>query len=126
MQTVESDELFGYLDQIVNVTKAGKINWVQANPTTYMWNFSTPQAGRVIIQKISAAETFKNPNGTPGIRPVVRFLLQAIDKTGGVKLALNGAENVAINQRLQSVFETIEATIAQRGIDFLKSIIPPT
>lgn len=128
METPELKELFSYLDEITTKTRGGTIEWVQANPTTYMWNVARPpHPARVTIQRIDAREQFRNPNGTITLRIVPRYVFQTIDlSSGGVKLSLNGTENSEVNEKLKGLYEAIQSTIARSGIDFLKSIIPPT
>jgi hypothetical protein len=132
-----SQEVNKYMDDLIQVTRDGTFQWKSANPTTFIWEQidTAGNGARIILQKIDQALAqparvirpgVVNPPPTP---PTIRsvFNLQGFEMKPGNqafnRVALSGATDAALNQKLQELFDTITAGIAQQGLDFLKNFI---
>jgi hypothetical protein len=110
MQQPELNQLLSYLDGIIAATNNGKMIWSRANQTTYVWNVIGRGNARLVIQKIS---------------PSPIFTMVAFNELNKAEFQANGGENSPINQKLGLIFVGIEQYQDKKGLDFLKTIIPP-
>jgi hypothetical protein len=130
-----SQEVQKYMNDLIQVTRDGTFQWKPANPTTFIWEQldSGGSGARIILQKIDQVIGTPNRVVRPGVitpPPVIRsmFNLQGFEMKAGNqavnRVNLSGATDSAINQKLQELFDTITAGIAQQGLDFLRNFIP--
>ena len=117
MPTNEPQDLSS-IDNIIDATKNGTIDWITANPTTYVW---TPTSrSKVIVQRVQKTE-WSTEQGRPGVRTIKRYVFRAIEDTIQ-KLLLNGADDEQINKKLETLYNAIAGSVTRKGLDFLKSI----
>ena len=126
--TPNPNELFVYIDRLIAATKSGHVDWAKANPTTYIWTSSGTVPARLMIQRVdrSPADRMKAQALNPTLRlPVRYYVFQAVELPNAVKLSINGSEDQEPNAKLEELYETITSGFARKGLDFLKSILPP-
>jgi hypothetical protein len=121
-----------YIDGLIAATRSGAMDWIRINPTTFIWDTATPTPARLSLQLVESRGG-KVMRGGQVIRTTVRhFMFQAFDLTmmqtapERQRLAVNGADEPEANEKLQMLYDAISAGISQKGLEFLKSILPPT
>lgn len=108
------------LDKIIEDTKKDTIDWIRENPTTYVW---TPTARvKVIVQRVQKT-LWWDQQGRPGVRTIKQYVFQVVEDSVQ-KLLLNGADEKQVNEKLETLYNTITDSITRKGLDFLKSIPP--
>lgn len=120
MKTEQRGQMTSYIDQILDSTKLNKINWSNANPTTYVWD-NTKNSGRLIVQQLGATPFF-NADKKIGLRK--NYLMQILDENGVQQLEIQGQFDQEFNAKLQALFEEIEYIKTQKALNFLGSILP--
>lgn len=123
MERNELNELSSYLTEIATATKNGKITWEQVNPTTFSWITSPPNSARVTIQQVSTRTLGRNETGRTALINKHHYVFQAYGE-GLVRLNYDGSSNSSLNQLLADIHEAARMSIARRGLDFLKRILP--
>src|SRR5579862_6452357 len=63
---IDSGGLQGYVSDLAVATKAGKVNWKEVNPTTFVWETGPPRNARVSIQRVDRTVQVSVPT-PPGI-----------------------------------------------------------
>ena len=54
------------------------------------------------------------------------YVFQAMDtRQGQARFSITGAEDEAVNQKLEKLYDTISGGISRKALDFLKSLLPP-
>ena len=127
MASFDKDKVKMNIDELIQATKSGAINWVLLNPTTYLWETSAPKSARVTVQAATRPIPVRTPAGA-GIRQVKHYILQVLESTPPVqktRLLLNGAEDDEINEQIGELYTVIEIKLSEESLGFLKSIIPP-
>lgn len=127
MPSFEKTEMMTYLDQLIEAARNGSMNWVEVNPTTYSWDTSNPVPARLTLQLIVQQAQTRQANGQVVSRNVKRYFFHALEMQPlGPKLrvAVNGADDTDLNDQLERLYEAVQATVSQEGINFLKSILP--
>lgn len=125
MPLTEINELVESIDRIAAFTRDGKIEWSKLNPSTVVWNFTTPLPGRIIIQQIMNNERQILPTGGQIMRGVVRYLFQVYDVRNAMKISVNSADDPQLEVKLKALYNAASTGISRGGLDFLKSILPP-
>jgi len=118
----DNEELTKYIEQIISATEQGSMDWEKANPTTYVW--ITPDAklqGRIVLQRID-----KNELTREGMRRNKYFVLEAFDEYQKLQISISGYLIKPINQTLGRLFDTVASANLNKGLSFLKTIVPPT
>ena len=128
MSQAEIDALLAYVDDLLKATSEGKIEWTSINPTTFMWNRSTPPLARLELQRvIQIDQVTKVVNGanvpTPERRNMQILTVYDLSRNG-MNVTINGAQDPRINEKLGSIFDSISGGIEGKKMDFLKSTLP--
>ncbi len=128
MSQTEIDALLAYVDDLLKATLEGKIEWTSINPTTFMWNRSTPPLARLELQRvIQIDQVTKVVNGanvpTPERRNMQILTVYDLSRSG-MNVTINGAQDPRINEKLGSIFDSISGGIEGKKMDFLKSTLP--
>jgi len=120
----EINELSAELDAIKVSTEAGTLEWVKANPATFVWARPLPPA-RMTLQRIETPPTaVVMLRGQPTVvHRGKRFVLQAYD-AANLRLSIDGGESEELNQKMEQLFDVIMSVQSRKGIEFLKSILP--
>jgi len=119
MANETTSEVLKYLDEMVQATRAGKMIWRRENPTTFVW--ATANRGKIVLQRTVA--NVPTQMGRPPQR-VSRYVLLAMDLSDVEQLQLQSTQGPDIDAKLRNLYVEIESSIARRGLDFLKSILP--
>lgn len=128
MSETEIDGLVAYVDDLLKATLEGKIEWTSVNPTTFMWNRTTPPLARLEVQRvIQIDQVMKVVNGvnvpTPERRNMQILTVYDLSRNG-MNVTINGAQDPRINEKLGSIFDSISGGIIGKKMDFLKSTLP--
>jgi hypothetical protein len=126
MPSPESDELSKYLDQLIEATRDGSMKWVEANPTTLVWDTRSPTPARLALQRFDQ-QLPVNLEGRTALKKVTRHVLQVLDTSSHTptqRMMLSGTEDEELNDKLKSLFEAAKSAMVRQSFDFLKSIIP--
>ena len=60
------------------------------------------------------------------MKSVDRFILQAIDRrTNAEMISINSAEDHALHKKLEDLFSIVSIGASKKGLEFLKSALPP-
>jgi hypothetical protein len=128
MSETEIDTLVAYVDNLLKATSEGKIEWTSVNPTTFMWNRTTPPLARLELQRvIQIDQVMKVINGvnvpTPERQNMQILTVNDLSRNG-MTVTINGAQDPRINEKLGSIFDSISGGIEGKKLDFLKSTLP--
>ena len=131
MPSNENPGLSNYADELMEATKAGKIEWKTVNPTTFVWETASPGA-RVSLQRVERVVpvTTLGPNGRPSITPRrdVFFLFQVFDltriPTNAPIVTADSSADAQLNQKFTALFDLIKSGISEKILEFLQSILP--
>ncbi len=107
----QTGELITYLTSLLESTQNGTINWGKASPNTFVWNTSSPKAAKVGLQKV-------------GRQGSVSYTFTVIE--GNTQRLLVEGEPPEVNLLLGKLYEAVETSITRKGLDFLKSLLPPS
>lgn len=122
MEHGQREKMLSYLDQLMIATKSTDINWVQANPSTFVWD-NKEKRGRLVLQQVTQTPKLSKDGKLLFINT---YVLQVLDSSGNQKLVLKGSSDDDINARLSSLFEQISNLKTQTAIDFLAAMLPET
>lgn len=121
MPSPEMTEFLSYLDQLMTATAAGKIEWGRLNPTTFTWATLT---ARVNLQRVDQVTQKVEPGKPPVLVRTTNYVFQALE--GALqKLTVSGTEDSLVNQKLGDLYAAITGGYSRRGLDFLRSLLPP-
>jgi len=128
MPETEIDALVAYVDDLLKATLEGRIEWTSVNPTTFMWNRTTPPLARLELQRvIQIDQVMKVVNGvnvpTPERKNMQILTVYDLSRNG-MNVTINGAQDPRINEKLGSIFDSISGGILGKKLDFLKSTLP--
>lgn len=125
MENTEQQELLDYISKILDMTKAGKIEWARANPTTYIWTKTVGTVpSRIVLQKVQRQEPFKPDPTHISVRVIPGFIFQVLDlRSNAQMITINSTEEAIYNASLSQLFDYISQNISRRGIDFLKNLL---
>jgi hypothetical protein len=128
MSETEIDALVAYVDDLLKATSEGKIEWTSVNPTTFMWNRTTPPLARLELQRvIQIDQVTKVVNGvnvpTPERRNIQILTVNDLSRNG-MSVTINGAQDPRINEKLGSIYDSISGGIEGKKLNFLKSTLP--
>jgi hypothetical protein len=128
MSETETDALVAYADELLKATSESKIEWTSINPTTFMWNRTTPPLARLELQRvIQIDQVVKVVNGANVTTPERRnmHILTVYDLSrNGMNVTISGAQDPRINEKLGSIFDSISGGIEGKKLNFLKSTLP--
>jgi hypothetical protein len=119
------NELTLYLRQLLEDTRAGKIEWSQVNPTTFVWKKELDSGvAQAIIQRVERTERQPpSPMGRVVIKTVRRYVFQVVDKTGAQKVSLDSTIDRIYEPILAEILQVIEQKIAKNGVDYFKRML---
>lgn len=126
MTTTPSEaQLLEYLDEVIGANSAGRIEWIQANPTTYIWDI--PRRARITLQQTTAVRGEPVP-GRPGVQKPVQvttYVFQVQDQTNNtVRMQTQADQSSPLGKKLALLYDNITAKLTQKNLDFLKSLVP--
>ncbi len=128
MSETEIDALVAYVDDLLKATSDGKIEWTSVNPTTFMWNRTTPPLARLELQRVIQIEqVMKVVNGVNVPTPERQnmHILTVYDLSrNGMNVTIKGAQDTRINEKLGSIYDSISGGIEGKKLNFLKSTLP--
>ena len=121
-------EILSYIDEIIEATNKDTIEWKRANPTTYIWSVIEPggsvhPTAKVIVQRVRKT-SFIDELGRPKVTAVEHYIFQALDASAVTKLSITGDDSRQINAKLGILYNAIADSMARKGLDFLKTILP--
>ena len=116
-------EIRKYLEEVIAATNAGKMDWAQANPTTFFWT-STPPRGRLVIQRVEKTVPRRLADGRMIATKVVHYVFQALDQNGTAQFSASGEDIDDLNPLLENLYGVAETSMSRKGREFLKSILP--
>lgn len=126
MPNDDTSDLFTYIKEIIDSTRAGNIVWERANPTTFVWRPSDLEKGRVVLQRIDKQEIIRSVSGRPQVRINKLYVLQILQGLSGtVAMSVGGESDDNINKELAGLYGEVGASISKRGLELLKSLLPP-
>jgi hypothetical protein len=124
MPSREIQDFVEYIQQVMMRTRTGKMKWLEANSTTFTWE-APEKSAKLNLQQILPSQSDLSV-AMYGLDRTQRYLLQAIHSpTNEVKVTIDGSLDPKLNEELGHLFELISDSIRQKGLDFLKSILPP-
>lgn len=119
-----------WIEEVLHKTNSRTLIWRSINPTTYVWEVTSPKFGRIILQRIERIENIyrPQPSGPPRQSPVKKtnYILQVFDNPQGQNPVLNisGFEDADANSMLDTLFTTVNNIEMEENLKFLRSILP--
>jgi len=126
----EPDSLLSYIDELAEATSMGKIEWRNANPTTFLWDAEPRLHSRLSLQRVERmVQVFmQNEEGKKVLRNQKRqsYMLQAVGLEGSTNpvVTIDGSSDAEINEKLESLFELIKTRSSEKSLAFLRSLLP--
>lgn len=112
MQTEQRIEFIKYVDSIIEATQNGTMIWEVINPSTFVWKKTPSLHTRIILQRLSASPK--------------AYTFQGIDSNNTAQINESSVVPADVGVALDSLFLAIRKKLDQKGLDFLKSVLPPT
>jgi hypothetical protein len=113
MQPEQAAEFLKYIGNIIGATQNGSMNWEAVNPTTFVWKKGAGLHTRIVLQRTSNTGS-------------IVYTFQGIDSSNSVQINQSAVHTSELGAMLSSLFVEIRKSLDQKGLDFLKSIVPPT
>lgn len=134
MSNPESDELHKIIDGIISATRKGDFQWRSVNPSTYVWDGFSRQgaAARLTLQRISSKVDMDFGGLKLGNVVNHHYILQVseiptqglVQGTAENKLTVSGQGEKLLNAKLEELYMLILSGVNEKGIQFLKDIMP--
>jgi len=107
----ETQEALQRLQELISASEQGRIPWVQANPSVFLWD--VPNRARTTLQQLAPPP--QSPN----------YILQVVNPQNGMQmLLLKGLDDPNLNTALHKLFSVINSGMNRTGLNFLSSLIP--
>lgn len=119
MEQNQLTEILAYLDQLLQGVKTGKLEWTEGNSATYVWE-RKEKGGRIVLQRIQAYTTV---NDLGKLTMGNMYSMKVLTLDGKPQFALSGATQKDINAKMHDLFQAIETSNMQKGINFLSSLL---
>jgi len=120
-----NEEFLKYLSQLIEATQSGKMRWAKENPTTFTWTTNSPRPAKIILQKIDRQNRVRDSIGRLLVNTTSSFVFQVIEPNTNIqKLYSDDPNDAELQKNLEVLYRSIQNSIAQAGLDFLKSILP--
>ena len=126
MPSPESGEFRTYLDELIEATRAGSVEWKPVNPTTYVWEAPGATGARLSIQRIDRTQPVTE-DGHIKLRRVSSYLFQAFEMLGPAvkqRLSIESDEEPDLNPKFETLYEIAKTGLSRKGLDFLRKILP--
>lgn len=122
----EHIELQNYLERIQLLTEQGKIDWKRANPSTFTWTRRDGASrAKLTLQKVDRNVRIRTQAGQITTKNTRHYIFQVTEgQTAAQMLTVNTSEDEGFAEIMGKLFETIQAGISRKGLDFLKNILP--
>lgn len=120
-----NEKLIPYVQRSISATESGSLEWTQANPTTYVWSSRGMPRGSLKVQFVTKTAITTSPAGRRSVSRANYYLLQAFDGEGSLQFSVTGEEEPALNDVLKRLYDAAIKSVAERGLRFLDSILPP-
>lgn len=124
-------QLLAYVDEVIAATSAGAILWKAVNPTTFVWETSTPRNARLSFQRVERVTGTVNVmvggRPRPQQQKLTYYLFQGFDLSGPSAtpvVNIESAEDGDLNRRFGTLFELIKTGLSERSLKFLRDILP--
>jgi hypothetical protein len=127
MPRPEDTEFMEYVDQLIESTRSGKVEWRAANPSTVTWE---AEGARLSLQRLERTRPGRTPSGLMGVVKTVSYIFQAFEVGGGAvkrfieKMSIESESNEPINRKLDTLYDVAKTAAARKGLDFLKGVLP--
>jgi hypothetical protein len=122
------NELQGYLDELIAATRKGSIQWVAANPTTFLWDTGAELRGaRISLQRVDRTVPTTGIGGIRGMRRMAAYIFQAFEIEQGrlvLRVSVDSSEDESVGKKLETLFDFIKTGVSRKGLEFLKDLIP--
>lgn len=113
-------ELEATVDALIRSTISDEIVWSEINKTTFAWT-NPRTVNRLVLQRTGAKTAF----GSDGISIQGIYQLQAFDAgSRQAAFTVSTEETDELRLKMAELFEIVQSRVAQKGISFLKSILP--
>lgn len=117
----EKAELRNYIEQLIEGTRSGSLEWNRANPSTYTWDSNATNA-RLVLQRSERMVIRAR------VEKIAFYIFQAFETTPTgtrrIMLSVDTSEDHDIQRPLEELYQTIRSGISRKGLDFLKRSIP--
>jgi hypothetical protein len=127
MPRSQTEQLLAYVDDLLKATSEGKIDWREANPTTYFWENPGPNSARLTLQQITVTVKISGPPSATSNAEERTFYVLTVNglTSGSPDVTLKGqALDAQINEKLGLIYKLIGADLERREIEFLRSTLP--
>jgi hypothetical protein len=114
MPGLSERELVRYLDDLIQATTDGLIQWRPANPTSYIWDKDEPPRARLLLQQAP----FKSERYSLHVFEVYE------DTPIKTREEIDGRTSEVINERLGRLFAFVRDKYIQQDLDFLRGTLP--
>lgn len=129
MSYPENEEFEKIIDGMILATRRGDFQWRSVNPSTYVWDGVSRAAApaRLTLQRVSQKSEYEI-GGLKMPSTTTYFILQVSEITPQgvpeVRLNISGAGEEALNTKLRELYKLILSGITEKGLQFLKDILP--
>jgi hypothetical protein len=118
-------EVSDSISRILEETKARRITWTRANPTTFLW---TLPASRVILQRLTQQKQVIDPTTKRMSVITISFIMFQgfLLPNNTLMVSLNSSEDTFAASLLEELYKTTEDNLASEPIEFLRKLVPKT
>jgi hypothetical protein len=119
MATSSAEEFKLVLQNLVERTRSGSIEWSRVNPTTYSW---ANNKGRAIIQQVEQ-KRLVSQGGRVSSRSITSYTFQTYDSAGVLVLKLGSGEMAELGADLETLFKAASESVLSQGLGVLKNML---
>lgn len=130
MEQNERQKMLAYIDDLMKATSDGRVIWKAVNPTTFVWESSTPPNAKLNFQRVE--RVVGSVPAVVGGRQVMQqrkqnsYFFQAFDlaEPSTAILSVDSSDDSELNQKFNALFELIKTGISEKSLEFLRRILP--
>jgi hypothetical protein len=127
MPVSEREALVAYVDDLMKATTAGKIDWNQYNPTTFVWMRVTDPMASLALQRVESSwpKTRIDPDGKKVNMTEKTFnYILSVSSPGSMNVTISGQDDPRIKEKLGAIYEGLESGIVEKKLNFLRRTLP--
>jgi hypothetical protein len=132
MPKPETLQFITYLDGLIAATRSRAIAWTRINPSTFSWTAPPPAQATLNLQVVETSVRRRDRIGLVQVETVTHFVFQAFDLAAPpntpqrLRLSISSADAPEVKPKLQELYDSIQTGLSQDGLDFLRSVVPPS
>lgn len=105
-------EVRQYIDELIRRTLQGTIQWQKRSTSAYSW-----------LKKVGEQTLQVSIQRARSVRVRQFYILNIIELPGTSLLTVDSSEDSVLNEQLQGLFEAIETSSFEKGLDAFKKLL---